>query len=108
MLPVVPMVAVKAKASITPPNWASTEQAATTVRRRMPVGFAVDTAYASSAPMAAPVTAEMADSPIDQKAALRTAGSVSTPKLASVSPPVGVWKALTTTIAVGSTRNRPT
>ena len=40
-MPAVPMVAMKAKARVTPPNWASTPQAAVTKRRKAPFGLPV-------------------------------------------------------------------
>ena len=68
--PVKPNVARKAKASVTPPNWASTPQAAVTTRRSTPSGSPVETAYASSAPSTAPSTAVTADSQMLRTSAL--------------------------------------
>ncbi len=59
--PVKPNVARNANASVTPPNWASTPQAAVTTRRRTPPGAAVEIACASSAPRTAPTTAVTAE-----------------------------------------------
>jgi hypothetical protein len=53
---------MKAKASVTPPNWASTPDAAVTMRRSSPPGRAVASAYASTAPSTAPMTAVTAES----------------------------------------------
>ena len=52
--PLNPNVARKAKASITPPNWARTPDAATTSCRSRPSGSPRTTAQASSPPMIAP------------------------------------------------------
>src|SRR6266571_4858916 len=60
--PIVPKVAMNANVSVTPPNWARTPAPEVTVRRRIPRGLPVTTAYASRAPATAPtnaLTAEM-------------------------------------------------
>jgi len=60
-----PTVATNAKASVTPPNCASTPHKEVTSRRRRPPARAVDTAYVSSAPKTAPRTAVTADSTVE-------------------------------------------
>src|SRR5207245_10852742 len=55
--PVVLSVARNAKASVTPPNCASTPEAEVTARRRRPRGLPVTTAYASRAPANPPARA---------------------------------------------------
>src|SRR5262245_39718292 len=45
-----PMVAMKANASVTPPSWASTPEAAVTARRSGPSRGPLKTAHASRAP----------------------------------------------------------
>ena len=60
--PAGPIVARKANASVTPPNWASTPHADVIVRRRTPFGLPVAMAYARTAPTTAPMTALTTDS----------------------------------------------
>ena len=56
--PLKPNVARNAKASMTPPNWASTPDAATEIWRSTPPGPPADTAQASRPPKIAPMRAE--------------------------------------------------
>ena len=60
--PLNPIVATNAKASMTPPNWASTLHTEMTRRRSAEVGGLVTIRYASSAPRNAPTIAVVPDS----------------------------------------------
>ena len=55
--PTGPIAARKANTRVTPPNCAKTPEAEVTMRRSVPRGFPVATAYANSAPASAPTRA---------------------------------------------------
>src|SRR5919112_5637579 len=99
-----PMVAMNANASVTPPNWASTPDAAVTARRSSPPGFAVTRAYASTAPNTAPATAVTADSRMLRPNACRMYASRRVARLSSVKPPSSPANAPITTTRVGMIR----
>ena len=96
-----PTVARKAKASVTPPNCASTPEAEVTTRRRTPSGLPVTTAQASSAPKTAPVTAVIADSWMLRTNASRYGPCAAARTLASVGVPASSTNAPATTTSVG-------
>src|SRR5438270_302602 len=58
------MLAMNAKASVTPPNWARTPDAETTRRRSSPLGDPVTIAYESRAPSEAPRSAVTAETKV--------------------------------------------
>src|SRR4051794_24691747 len=102
-----PMVARNAKARVTPPNWASTPEAAVTTRRSTPPGLAVTRAYASRAPKIAPMIALTADSTMLRPNASSTYPWVRALMLASVTPPSPANAPITTT-RVGMIRKTST
>src|ERR1700729_2898987 len=85
--PIGPIAARKANASVTPPNWASTPEAATERRRIRPSGLPVATAYASTAPKTAPPSDDARANWNDPMKALPTPGAVKS-RLENVKPPV--------------------
>src|ERR1700674_30320 len=106
--PTVLMVAMKAKASATPPNWARTPDADMMDRRNRPLGLPVTTAYARTAPKNAPATALTADTDRLSENAFTMYGLLIPAKFVSEKPPPGAVIDPTKTIAVGRSRNRPT
>src|SRR5665647_2377650 len=97
-------VAMNAKASVTPPNWARTPHTEATSRRIRPPSRAVETAYASRAPRTAPRTAVTADSTVEWMKADTICGWVSAERLPRVGRPLPSRNAPTTTIRVGMPR----
>jgi hypothetical protein len=102
-----PMVAMKANARVTPPNWASTPDRAVTTRRSSPPGRAVASAYASTAPRTAPRTAVTADSRMLRPKASSTYALPSAVTFDQVKPPSPANAPMATT-RVGMTRNTVT
>ena len=88
--PLNPKVARNANASMTPPNWASTPEAAITSWRRRPFGSPRTTAQASRPPKMAPRIAVITASWIDFTIASMNTSVVNIAlKLSSVNWPVG-------------------
>src|SRR5450759_3733351 len=106
--PTVLIVAMKAKASATPPNWASTPDADMMDRRSSPLGLPVTTAYARTAPKNAPASALTTETDRLRVNAFTMYGLLIPVKLMNDTPPFGAVKAPITTTAVGKSRNRPT
>ena len=101
----VPSVATKAKASVTPPNCATTPDADVTLRRRTPLGLPVTTAYARSAPANAPTTALTAEIAMLFANDLAMYGLAIPAKLANEMLPSGATSDPPRMMAVGSKRN---
>ena len=102
--PCIPTVATKANASVTPPNWASTPHSAVMIRRSVPPGRPVATAYDRRAPNTAPSTAVTADRTTELTKAETTCGwvrAVTLPRLGRLPSP---RNAPMTTTSVGVTR----
>ena len=106
--PVPAKVARKAKASMTPPNWASTPDAATTTCRSWPFGSPRTTAHARSPPKIAPMIAVPTASWMDLMKALTNISSVNSRDTYSrVGSPFEVTAPIAT-ISVGTMRKSPT
>ena len=105
--PLMPMVAMKAKASITPPNCASTDEMALTMRRSSPFGLLpITSAYEATAPTTAPMSAEITETRMEAANAAMVFASKSLLKLLRVNPPSTFWNAPTITITVGASRKQ--
>ena len=102
------MVAMKANASMMPPNCASTADAEVTVLRTTESGWPLASTYASTPPTTAPMTAVIADSASDCPNAASTDGRLSALRLSRVKAPSAVWNAPTTTMTVGTSRKSAT
>src|SRR5450759_51047 len=99
-----PTVATNAKASVTPPNCASTPHSEETMRRSWPPSRPVETAYASSAPKTAPRTAVTADSTVEWMKADTICGWVNADRFPRVGRLMPSRNAPTTTMRVGTSR----
>jgi hypothetical protein len=104
--PWIEKVAMKAKASATPPNWASTPHNEVMNRLSRPSGRAVDTAYARTAPITAPASAVTRDRTTECCRAGRKLefAPPSAATLSSVGRPDPSANAPTTTTIVGMSR----
>src|SRR5665213_1261772 len=103
-----PTIVTKAKASITPPNWARTLDAESIAVRRNPSARVPRSAKQTSAPTIAPTIAVSAESQIEFQKSVRMFGFAKAARLAKVNVPVEVKNPLPTASTAGMARNRST